>query len=187
MSRSTNQNVWYTILKQIFPYYGLQDIYYRHKSQWACWLVSWLHCQPVLFGSSVVSDLITLHRISIQDEVWKLEWDNLPETYAFDYRTLFKSIPTQPWFQSIKISRYTIFKFVRLRTIHSRLHTTNLKWDSTVVHIAPWLLPKCGEDYYVFHLILNCPSLSLQKTRFKFIFPLWVSTFPSQKLFQPTM
>lgn len=164
MSRGTNQNVWYTILKQIFPFYGLQDIYYRNKSQCACSLVSWLHCQPVLFGCSVVSDLITSHRISIQDELWKLEWDNLSETYAFDYRTLFKSIPTQPWFQSLKISRYTIFKFVRLRTSHSLLHTTNLKWDSTVVNIDLWPLPNCGEDTKL------SIFFSPKKTRFKFVF-----------------
>jgi len=43
--------------------------------------------------------------------------------YAFGYRSLFKSSPIQPWFQSFKINRAAITKHTRLRTGHSLCST----------------------------------------------------------------
>jgi len=63
------------------------------------------------------TDLVTLRLTSIQ-MLWRLEWDYPPTRVLcfWLYRLLFKSIPIQPWFQSLKISLTAIIKYTRLRT-----------------------------------------------------------------------
>jgi hypothetical protein len=78
------------------------------------------------------TDFVTLHRTSIQKQ-GKLEWVNLPESYAFGCGSLFKSIHIHPWFQAIKISRTDLTKYTRLRTGHSLLpyHSFNMGLNSS--------------------------------------------------------
>ena len=114
------------------------------------------------------TDLVSLHRTSTQ-ELWKLEWDSLPESYASSYRSLFKNIPSQPWFQSLKMSRATITKYTRLRTGHSLLPHHSFKLGLNNSPYCP--LPNCSGEYCDFqHLLLNCSSLSIQRTTLKNLF-----------------
>ncbi|KAF0748096.1 RNase H domain-containing protein [Aphis craccivora] len=191
--------------------------------------IIWLHRQPVLFGSSEVSlyrYIVNLHHSSIQ-KLWMLEWNSLPESYAFDYRSLFKNIYSQPWFQSLKINRaykslilklhadsladstanqsysvplrcpYTdivtlhhslfkniysqpwfqslkinravITKFTRFRTGHSLLPHHSFKLGLNNSTYCP--LPNCFGEYADFqHLLINCPSLSIQRSQLKILF-----------------
>jgi len=48
-----------------------------------------------------------------------LEWKNLPESFASRNKIISKSIPPQPWFLSLKISRSIIIKLSLLYTGHN--------------------------------------------------------------------
>jgi hypothetical protein len=113
------------------------------------------------------TDLVTIHRTFI-NELWKLEWDSLSESYAFDYTSLFKNIPNQSWFQSLKMNRAAIAKFTRLRTGHSLPHHS-FKLGLNSSACCP--LPNCGGEYCDFyHLLINCQSLSIQRSQLKILF-----------------
>ncbi|KAF0750841.1 RNase H domain-containing protein [Aphis craccivora] len=91
-------------------------------------------------------DLVTLHHSSIQ-KLWKLEWDSLPESYAFGYRSLFKNISSQPGLQFLRISRAVITKFTKLHTVHGLLPHHSFKLGHNNSTYCP--LPNCGGEYCI--------------------------------------
>ena len=103
------------------------------------------------------TDLVPIHRKFVH-KLWKLDWDNLPESYASGYKTIFKNIPTCPWFYWLDISRAVIIKYTRLRTGHNLLPHHSFKLGLNNSSYCP--LPSCGGAHCdIQHLLLNCPAL----------------------------
>ncbi|KAF0771024.1 RNase H domain-containing protein [Aphis craccivora] len=99
------------------------------------------------------TDLVNLHHSSIL-KLWKLEWNSLPESYAFGYRLSALSKLNSPDY-----ARATAYYHIRCSF---KLGLNNSTY-------CPLL--NCGGKYCDFqHLLINCPSLSIQRSQLKILF-----------------
>jgi len=88
---------------------------------------------------------------------WQSKWASFPPNYAYWHRNLCPTIPLNPWFRGLNISRHLIVAFTRLRIGHNLLpnHSFRLSLNSSPFCTLHHTDAVCDLN----HLLFHCPSL----------------------------